>query len=49
MENQTLEKLRYPIGHFIAPTVFTATYLMEQIDSIASFPERLKSAVSNLT
>lgn len=49
MENIDLEKLRYPIGKFVAPNDFTAEYLSERIDQIASFAERLKKEVSHLT
>lgn len=49
MENTDLEKLRYPIGKFTAPAAYSETYLTENIAAIASFPERLKLAVSTLT
>lgn len=49
MENTELEKLRYPIGQFIAPKNYTDKYLKDKIDEIASFPERLKKEVSALT
>ena len=48
MNDLELEKLRYPIGQFIAPEKYTATYLSEKIAEIASFPERLKNEVSQL-
>jgi hypothetical protein len=49
MGNTAFEKLRYPIGQFIAPTQYTAEYLSNKIADIASFPERLKKEVSTLT
>lgn len=42
MENSTLEKLRYPIGKFIAPEIYSSDYLITKIAEFASFPERLK-------
>ena len=49
MENSTLEKLRYPIGKFIAPEIYSNDYLITKIAEIASFPERLKKEVRHLT
>ena len=49
MENLELEKLQYPIGKFVAPNLYSSEYLLEKIDEIASFPERLKKEVSQLT
>lgn len=49
MEHLALEKLRYPIGKFIAPEFYTNAYLIEKIGEIASFPERLKKEVIYLT
>jgi hypothetical protein len=49
MENSALEKLRYPIGTFIAPELYSSNYLAEKIAEIASFPERLKKEVIYLT
>jgi hypothetical protein len=49
MENSGLEKLRYPIGKFIAPELYSSNYLAEKIAEIASFPERLKKEVIYLT
>lgn len=45
MENN----LRYPIGKFIAPEVYTTDYLAERIEEIAQFPTLLKNEVSQLT
>jgi len=49
MKNIELEKLRYPIGKFTEPQIYSATYLAEQIESIASFPKLLKDEVLHLT
>lgn len=45
MEN----KLRYPIGKYAAPEVYTKEYLVERIQEIAQFPALLKKEVSQLT
>jgi hypothetical protein len=47
--NLKLEKLRYPIGKFIAPEQYSTEYLLQKINEIATFPERLKSEVLHLT
>ncbi|MFE3868024.1 YfiT family bacillithiol transferase [Flavobacterium sp. LS2P90] len=49
MEDSVLEKLRYPIGKFIAPELYSNNYLSEKIAEISSFPERLKKEVIYLT
>lgn len=49
MENSALEKLRYPIGKFIAPELYSDNYLAEKIAEITSFPERLKKEVIHLS
>ena len=49
MENTTLEKLRYPIGKFIVPEIFSSDYINTKIAEISSFPERLKKEVLYLT
>ena len=45
---EELEKLRYPIGKFIAPETYTNEYLSEKIESIATFPQLLKEEVIHL-
>lgn len=45
MEKSELEKLRYPIGQFIAPEKYTKEYLREKITEITTFPDRLKKEV----
>ena len=49
MENTELEKLRYPIEHFEAPQAYTSAILAKAIQTIASFPERLKDEVAHLS
>jgi hypothetical protein len=49
MENLNLEKLKYPIGKFEAPIIYTEAILAKAISDIASFPQRLKSAVHHLS
>ncbi len=49
MENSTLEHLRYPIGKLIAPEIYSGEYINNKIAEIASFPERLKKEVLQLT
>jgi hypothetical protein len=43
------DKLRYPIGKFTAPQVYTTDYLSERIQEIAQFPALLKKEVSQLS
>ncbi|WP_281231754.1 YfiT family bacillithiol transferase [Flavobacterium gelatinilyticum] len=45
MTELDLETLKYPIGKFKAPEVFTSEYFLNKIEEIASFPERLKKEV----
>lgn len=42
------DKLRYPIGKFIVPQVYTTDYLSERIQEIAQFPALLKKEVAQL-
>lgn len=49
MEHTAIEQLKYPIGRFTAPLVYTSEYLSESIASLASFPERLKKETCHLT
>lgn len=49
MENPSLEKLRYPIGVFETPQVYTPQLLAKAIQTIANFPEKLKSEVGHLS
>jgi hypothetical protein len=49
MENLDLEKLKYPIGKFIAPDDYSPDYILNKIEEISSFPERLRKEVLNLS
>ncbi len=49
MEQSTLEKLRYPIGKFEAPKIFTAELLTAAIQTISDFPDKLKKEVALLS
>jgi len=49
METSALEKLRYPIGKFEAPEVYTTALLQQAIATIAAFPEKLRLATAHLT
>lgn len=42
MENLDLEKLKYPIGKHIPPTIYSPEYISNQITDIESFSKRLK-------
>ncbi|WKL46208.1 putative metal-dependent hydrolase [Flavobacterium pectinovorum] len=48
MENLDLEKLKYPIGKFIAPKTYSSDYILAKIEEIESFPERLKQETGDL-
>ena len=43
MTELALEKLKYPIGKFEAPTEYTPEYIADRIKTIESFPEKLKT------
>ena len=49
MENSALEKLRYPIGKFTKPEVITSDILAKAIQTIESFPEKLKTEAAHLS
>lgn len=44
-----MEQLKYPIGHFVQPENITREHMDRWINEISTFPERLKSAVENLS
>lgn len=48
MTTLDLEKLKYPIGKFEVPKAYTASYLSNKIEEIASFAERLKKETAHL-
>jgi DinB superfamily len=48
MTDSETEKLRYPIGVFVAPQIVTTFMRSKAIDSIESFPAALSQSVKNL-
>lgn len=49
MNELDLEKLKYPIGKFIAPEQYSSEYVYESIREIETFPERLLNETVHLT
>ncbi|MGB7395714.1 MAG: putative metal-dependent hydrolase [Pricia sp.] len=49
MENEELEKLKYPIGKFEAPDEITDAQIREWIEILENLPGRLRTLVQNLT
>lgn len=49
MNELDLEKLKYPIGKFILPEHYSATYLSEKIAAIETLPEKLTTETIQLT
>jgi hypothetical protein len=49
MEHLNLEKLRFPIGKFMAPSTYNSQAIAIQIEAIASFASRLKKEVAHLS
>jgi len=49
MEDQQLQKLKYPIGKFVAPDAIDKNLIASCIADIAAFPQRLKNAVEHLS
>ncbi|WP_343615582.1 YfiT family bacillithiol transferase [Flavobacterium sp.] len=47
MTESDLEKLKYPIGKFHTPQEYTSEFILDKIEQIASFPERLKKEVAD--
>lgn len=44
-----LEQLRFPIGHFVAPTTYNQSYIDNCIAVIEAFPNELKKEVVHLS
>ncbi len=44
-----MEELKYPIGHYQKPNVFTKEILSEAISVIEQFPKKIKQEVEGLT
>ena len=49
MEKNALEKLRYPIGKFVAPAEISEAQITEWIDILENLPQRLIHMVKDLT
>ena len=49
MENEQLEKLRYPIGKYEVPELITDDQLKKWIHILEQLPARLENMVSNLS
>jgi hypothetical protein len=49
MEELDLEKLKYPIGKFEAPSTYTSEYISAKIEEIRTFPERMKKETLHLS
>jgi hypothetical protein len=49
MKESTLEKLRYPIGHFIVPEAITETHRLDWIAKLEALPVMLEDLVKDLT
>ena len=49
MEEQVLEKLRYPIGKFNRPEEITEDLIDQWIDSLDTYPSRLRTIVKDLS
>ena len=49
MENEALEKLKYPIGQFSHPEPITDSDIQNYISDIGIFPENLKKLVSGFS
>lgn len=49
MKELDLEQLKYPIGKLEVPKEYTATFIANKIEEIATFPERLKKEALHLS
>ncbi len=49
MESTQLEALRYPIGRFTPPSVYTPVQIQNWIEEIAALPAQLRAAVAGMT
>ena len=48
MENEQLEKLRYPIGKYQVPDTITEEHLQTWISVLEELPKRLEKAVAQI-
>ncbi len=44
-----IEKLKYPIGKYVAPEVVTPVHINQWIKEIISYPQRLKQVLANIS
>ena len=44
-----IEKLKYPIGKYVAPEVITPVHINQWIKEIISYPQRLKQVLANIS
>ena len=44
-----IETLKYPIGKFEKPSTFSEADVKKQIEEISTFPQRLRTAIENLS
>ena len=49
MENMDLEKLQYPIGHFICPEPISDKNVQEWISVLELFPDRLEKLINDFS
>jgi uncharacterized damage-inducible protein DinB len=49
MKSSTLEKLRYPIGHFVVPDAISDTHRLDWIAKMEALPVMLEDLVKDLT
>ncbi len=49
MENNTLQQLQYPIGHFNIPVEITKAQIAQWIKILENYPTRLETLVVNLS
>lgn len=49
MNEQELNQLKYPIGHFKCPDTITAEHIENWIEILEQFPSRLRMLVENLS
>ena len=49
MTTEELEYLRYPIGKFVCPETISESHLIQWIEILEGFPEKLKELIKDLT
>jgi hypothetical protein len=48
MQNKDLEKLKYPIGHFVPSAPISSNEISEWIDDIRVLPEKMRNHITSL-